>query len=155
MAFGQPPGGGGFGQPPGSGGFGPPPGSSPGAFGPPPGSSPGAPFGQPPGGAFGPPMGGPPPQGASGLAIAALVMACLSFVCGGFFLSIPAAIMAKVELGKIARGESSQAGETLSKAAFWVSIGNIALYVAIFCLYAVIFMMAIAGSASQGSYGGY
>ena len=82
-------------------------------------------------------------------------MACLSFVCGGFFLSIPAAIMAKVELGKIARGESSQAGETLSKAAFWVSIGNIALYVAIFCLYAVIFMMAIAGSASQGSYGGY
>ena len=143
-----------FGQPPGGGAFGPPPGSSPGGFGPPPGSSPGGGSGQPPGGGFGPPMGGPP-QSASGLAIAALVMACVSFVCGSIFLSIPAAIMAKVELGKIARGESSPAGESLSKAAFWVAIGNIAFFAVIMCIYAVFFVLAFAGSASQSTYGGY
>jgi hypothetical protein len=99
-------------------------------------------------------MGGPP-QGASGLAVASLVMACLSFVCGSLFLSVPAAIMAKVELGKIARGESSPAGETLSKAAFWVAIANIGFVALIVCLYAVIFVAAFASSASSGGYNGY
>ena len=143
--FGQPPGGGwgpppGGAPPPGGGGFSPAPG---GAFGPPPQQGG---FGQPPGGGFNPAPGGQQ-QSASGMAIAAIVLACLSFVCGGIFLSIPGAIVAKIEMGKIERGESPKAGEQLAKIGFWISIANIALFAVIICIYMVMFLVAIIANA--------
>lgn len=148
-AFGQPPGGGGFGPPPGSspgGGFGPPPGG--GGFGPPPG---GGGFGPPPGGGYGPPMGAPP-QGASGMAIASLVLAIVSFMMCGLLTSIPGLIIGKMELGKIERGESPEAGKLLAQIGFWGNVGVSVLWLLIMCLYAVIFVAAIA-SAPSSSYG--
>ncbi len=134
-----------FGQPP---GWNPGPGSQPGGF------QQQQPYGgAPPGGGFGPQPGGfgpqgPPPQqqGASGMAIAALVMACLSFVCGGIFLSIPGAILAKMEMNKIAAGESSPAGDGLAKAAFYISLGNIGLITVIGCIYGILMVVAVAAA---------
>jgi hypothetical protein len=148
-----------FGQPPGGGGFGPPPGSSPGGFGPPPGGGgfgppPGGPYGQPPGGGYGPPMGGPP-QGASGMAIASLVLAIVSFVMCGPFTAIPGLIIGKIELGKIERGESPESGKILAQIGFWANTGLSVLYLLFICLYVIIIVAAIGTSASTSSYGGY
>lgn len=152
--FGQPPGGGGFGTPPeGSppgGGYGPPAGG--GGFGPP-GSYPGGtPFGPPPGGGFGPPPGGPPqPQSASPMAITSLVLLVVSLLCG-LFASIPGAIIAKVELGKIERGESPEAGKTFAQIGFW---GNLAItFIGLLgiCLYIAFVAMAVGGAAAGGGY---
>lgn len=157
--MGQPPGGGGFGAP-GGGGFGPPPG---GGFGPPPGGGFGQPpggggFGPPPGGGgFGPPPGGggfgpPPGQGSSGagsLAVVSLVLAILGwFMCPLF--SIGALVTAKMELGKISRGESSTQGEGLSKVAFWVAAANLGFYVLFACVY-VGFVVLVLGVSAAGA----
>lgn len=158
--FGQPPGGGGFGTPPGGsspgGGFGPPGG---GGFGPPggggfgpPGSSPGS-FGQPPGGGFGPPMGSPP-ESASPMAITSLVLALVSFMMCGPFTAIPGAIIGKIELGKIERGESPQAGKTFAQIGFWANVALSVLYVLIICGYLAIVFLFV-GAAAAGSSGGY
>jgi hypothetical protein len=140
--FGTPPPGGGFGTPPPGGGFGTPPGG--GGFGTPPG---GGGFGPSPGG-FGPPPGGPVNGGsASGMAIAALVMAIGSWVACGIFLSVPAMIVAKMEMGKIDRGESAPAGAGMAKAAFWVGAANVGLTVALVCIYGIIMVFAVGANA--------
>lgn len=137
----------GFGQPPG-GGYGPPRGAEQrtppgGGFGPPPGG-----YGPHPGG-FGPPPGGygPPPGGSSsstsGLALAAIILAAMSFISCGPFTALPALIMAKMELGKISRGESPSSNEAISKVAFWLSAANLAIAGAIVCLYAAVFVIAL------------
>ena len=66
---------------------------------------------------------------ASPMAIASLVLAITSFICGlGWLTSLPGAIIGKMELNKIASGESSAAGETLAKIGFFASLVNLALY---------------------------
>lgn len=141
--FGHPPGGGGYGPPPG-GGHGTPPGGGfgpqPGGFGPQPGG-----FGPPPGG-YGPPPGGTS-QSASGLALAAIILAAMSFMSCGPFTALPALIMAKMELGKISRGESHPSNETISKIAFWGSAANLGLTVVGVCAYLgfIIFVVGLAG----------
>lgn len=151
-----------FGQPPG-GGFGPPPGSSPGGgFGQPQSGG----FGQPQGGGFGPPPGGgggfgpqgggyggpPAAQGGAGpMAIASLILGIMSFFVCPFFLSVPGAIIGKLEMGKIERGESPAAGLGLAKAGFYISLINVALTVIGVCGYfAIVFLFF--GLASAGSY---
>jgi hypothetical protein len=66
----------------------------------------------------------PPPQQASGRAIAALVLGIVSIVmCGcmaGFIAGIPAAILGKMELNAIERGQAPAAGKGLAAAGFWI-----------------------------------
>lgn len=67
-----------------------------------------------------PPANIPPPigsvqPGASGQAIAALVLGILSLVCGGFLMGIPAFFLGRAEEKAIARGDSSKAGQSLAK----------------------------------------
>lgn len=137
-----------FGQPPGGGGFGPPPGgSSPGgAFGPPGG---GSGFGPPPGGGY-----GAPPESASPMAITSLVLALVSFMMCGPFTAIPGAIIGKIELGKIERGESPMAGKTFAQIGFWINLGLSVLYLLGFCAYIAIIVFAIGASAATST-GGY
>ena len=62
-------------------------------------------------------------QGASGRAIASLVLMLLAFFIGcGPFLSIPALILGKQELNAIRLGQASRAGETLAKFGFYGGI---------------------------------
>ncbi|MEM9190151.1 MAG: DUF4190 domain-containing protein [Myxococcota bacterium] len=133
-------------------GFGQGPGQ-PQGFGQPPAGGGGGGFGAPPGGGgFGAPPGGAPPAGggsASGMAIAALVLGIASWFCGGIFLSIPGAIIGKIELGKIDRGESAAAGSGMAKAGFWISVINVAATL-IFGLLYCIFMIFVASSTPSG-----
>jgi hypothetical protein len=71
----------------------------------------------------------PPAQGASGRAIASLVLTLLGLVTGcGPFLSIPALILGKLELDAIHRGQAPKAGETLAKLGFYGGIAVTTLY---------------------------
>ena len=60
--------------------------------------------------------------GASGRAIAALVLMILSFFTCGPLMSIPAIILGKQEMDAIKRGQASRAGEGLAKAGFYGGI---------------------------------
>jgi hypothetical protein len=66
-------------------------------------------------------------QGASGRAIAALVLMLLSFFMCGPFTSIPAIILGKQEMDAIKRGQASRAGDGLAKAGFYGGIVSTAL----------------------------
>jgi hypothetical protein len=98
---------------------------------------------------------GAPPQGASGMAIASLVLAIVSFLMCGIFTSIPGLIIGKMELGKIERGESPESGKILAQIGFWANVGISVLWLLIICLYAILFAAAIGTSASTSTYGGY
>jgi hypothetical protein len=76
----------------------------------------------------------------------------MSWVLCGIFFSIPAAILAKMELGKIDRGESSAAGRGLAQAAFWIAVVNVVLTVVGVCAYFVI-MAGVFGLAAAGQAG--
>ncbi|MBZ0203446.1 MAG: DUF4190 domain-containing protein [Ignavibacteria bacterium] len=95
----------------------------------------------------------PPPAGnmgaggsASTNAIIALVAGILSYIFCPFILGIVAWIMGKGELGKIDRGESSEAGRTLAKIGMWLGIVNVILSVLFGLVYVLIIVLAIATS---------
>jgi hypothetical protein len=67
-------------------------------------------------------------QGASGRAIASLVLMLLAFFTCGPFLSIPALILGKQELDAIRLGQAPRAGETLAKIGFYGGIAITVLY---------------------------
>ena len=60
--------------------------------------------------------------GASGRAVAALVMGILSIVCMGFLAGIPAIILGSMELKAIKAGSAPQAGESAAKVGFILGI---------------------------------
>lgn len=61
---------------------------------------------------------------ASGRSIAAMVLSILGIVGCGFFTSIPAIILGKMEMTAIAAGQSPKAGETLAKIGFYLGIAG-------------------------------
>lgn len=80
-----------------------------------------------------------PQQGASGHAIASLVLMLAGFFIGcGPFLSIPALILGKQELDAIRAGQASKAGETLAKFGFYGGIAVTVLYCGLGVLYGVL-----------------
>jgi hypothetical protein len=83
------------------------------------------------------------------MAIASLVLAVVSFMMCGLLTSIPGLIIGKMELGKIERGESPEAGKLLAQIGFWGNVGVSVLWILIMCLYAVIFAAAIASAPSS------
>ena len=64
----------------------------------------------------------PLPGSASGRAIASLVLAIVSLFTCGPILSIPAAIMGKLEMDAIKVGKASAAGMGYAKAGFWIGL---------------------------------
>jgi hypothetical protein len=71
-----------------------------------------------------------PQGGASGRAIAAMVMSLISLFTCGPFLSIPGAILGKMELDAIRSGQAPAAGETFAKIGFYGGL----VFTAFFCL---------------------
>lgn len=88
------------------------------------------------------------------MAITSLVLALVSFMMCGPFTAIPGAIIGKIELGKIERGESPQAGKTFAQIGFWANVALSVLYVLIICGYLAIVFLFV-GAAAAGSSGGY
>ncbi len=163
--FGGGQGGGGFGgggQGGGQGGGTPPPG---GFGGPPPGAPPpGSGWGQQPPQPQGPYAmqaqpsytGGPGGGGgdASTMAILALILGGVSWVFGSILTAIPGAIIAKIELGKIERGESPAAGKTFAEIGFWASVVHIGVFVVTMvgmCCFWLFFVALAAGTAGVGA----
>jgi hypothetical protein len=100
-----------------------------------------------------PPPPPPPPQSgnttvsggsASTNAIIALVCGILSYIFCPFILGIVAWIMGKGELGKIERGESSEAGRTFAKIGMWLGIVNVILTILAGLFYIVVFVLIMA-----------
>ncbi len=97
----------------------------------------------------------PPPPPSAGLnsggsagtnAIIALVAGILSYIFCPFILGIVAWIMGKGELGKIDRGESSEAGRSFAKIGMWLGIVNVILSILFGLVYILIIVLAIATS---------
>lgn len=65
---------------------------------------------------------------ASGRAIAAMVLSLISLFTCGPFMSIPGAILGKLELNAIRSGQSPAAGETFAKIGFYGGLVFTALY---------------------------
>ena len=64
---------------------------------------------------------------ASGMAITALVLGIVSYFLCPFIGGIAAWIIGKMELNKIERGESPDAGKGMAKAGMWLGIINVVL----------------------------
>lgn len=88
-----------------------------------------------------------PSQGASGRAVAALVLGILSIVCMGFLAGIPAIILGTMELRAIKAGAAPQAGESAAKVGYVLGIIGTALT----CLSMLIFFVMVALGISLGS----
>jgi len=83
-------------------------------------------------------------QNASTNAILALVFGIVSYVICPFFSGIAAWIMGHIELSKIKRGESSQAGKGFATAGMWLGIVNVALTILGILAYIVIVVFILA-----------
>lgn len=66
----------------------------------------------------------PPPhvQGASGRAIASLILGILSLLCMGFVSGVPAIILGSMELRAIKAGQAPHAGESVAKVGYILGI---------------------------------
>jgi len=85
----------------------------------------------------------------SPLAIAAVVLSVLSCFpcCGGCFTGIAGTVCGKMELGKIANGDSSPAGETLAKVGFILGLVNVGWWTLVAIGYALMMIMGMGGAA--------
>lgn len=86
------------------------------------------------------------------MAIAALILGIGGWVMCGPLLSIPGAIIGKMEMSKIARGESPEAGKGLAVAGFWISIINVVIYLLLCGVYCVIMIIGMAAGGTSSSY---
>jgi hypothetical protein len=73
------------------------------------------------------------------MAIASLVLGVASWFALPLVGAIAGAIIGKIELNKIERGESPEEGETLAQIGFWASIANIVMSVLGTCLVVALF----------------
>jgi hypothetical protein len=80
-------------------------------------------------------------QSASGMAIAALICGIGAWVAAGPLLSIPGWILGKMELNRIARGESPEAGKQFAQIGYWASMIYTILFIVGMCA-AVALMLA-------------
>jgi hypothetical protein len=68
------------------------------------------------------------------MAITAMILGVAAWVVGGIFFSVPGWIVAKMELDKIARGESPEAGKAFAQVGCWASVVYTGLFGALVCL---------------------
>jgi hypothetical protein len=91
----------------------------------------------------------PMPAGASGKAIASLILSIISiFTCIPLF-SIAGLILGKMEMNAIAAGQSSPAGLGMAKAGFWIGVVMTVITCLGGILYVVLFALGVMGSALQ------
>ncbi len=92
--------------------------------------------------------GQPGPQtGASGRAIASMILSLISIVTCGPFLSVPGLILGKLELDAIRAGQAPVAGESFAKVGYYAGIAITALS----CLAGLVYMMILFFAMRGGS----
>lgn len=95
-----------------------------------------------------------PLDGASGLAIATLVLGIGAWTILPILGAVAGAILGWVELNNIKRGESPAAGKTITQIGFWLSVANLALSVLGTCAaFALIFFVYGSLAAMMGAIG--
>lgn len=90
-----------------------------------------------------PPPTGPTVPGASGKAIAALILGILSLICCGFCTGIPAIVIARGEMRAIQEGRSSIAGESVAKIGYILGIIGTVLTCLAMVAYGLLFALGI------------
>lgn len=88
-------------------------------------------------------------QGASGRAVAALVLGILSIICMGFLAGIPAIILGTMELKAIKAGGAPVAGESAAKVGYILGIIGTVLS----CITMLILFIMVALGVSMGTMG--
>ncbi len=88
-------------------------------------------------------------QNASSNAIMALIFGIIAFIICPFFSGIVAWIMGSIELSKIKRGESSQAGKGFATAGMWLGIVNVILTVLAILAYIVILVFVLSTNTTH------
>lgn len=103
------------------------------------------------------PMGSTPsPQGqmggsASSNSIIVLILGILSWIACGIIAAIPAWIMGKSELNKIAAGQSPYAGKTMATIGMWLGIIQVILAIIAIIVLAILFAFGVFTSLSDFS----
>ena len=82
--------------------------------------------------------------GASGRAIASLVLSILGLVGCMFFGSIPGMILGKMEMNAIREGRAPQAGDAIAKVGFYVGIAATVIYGLGGLVFALLFFIGLA-----------
>ena len=86
-----------------------------------------------------------PTAGASGRAIASLVLAIAGFLFCCFFLGVPGAILGWLEINAIKEGRSSPKGLVMAQIGLWGGIGVSVLSALFYVFYILIAMMGGGG----------
>ena len=96
-----------------------------------------------------PPVTMQPGGSASGMAITALVLGIVSYFICPLIGGVAAWIVGKMELGKIERGESSEAGKGMAKVGMWLGIINVILNIlaGIALIIYFVFLAAVIGTS--------
>jgi hypothetical protein len=90
-----------------------------------------------------------PQQGASGRAIASLVLSLVAIFMCGPFTGIPGMILGKMEMNAIRQGQAPSAGEGIAKAGFYISLVITILYGLLFLGYIFLIIIGIATASIQ------
>lgn len=96
-----------------------------------------------------PPHYGPQAPGASGRAIASLVLAILSFVCCGFLAGIPAILLGRMEEAAINRGQAPEAGRTFAKIGWILGLVSTVLNCLMLMVW-IAYMVLVGGAVGSG-----
>lgn len=88
------------------------------------------------------------------MAVAALICGIGSWVVLPFVAAVAGVIIGKMELGKIDRGESPEAGRTLAQVGYYASIANIVVTLLGSITACCLFFFVFGGLAAVGSAGG-
>lgn len=92
----------------------------------------------------------PPAAGASGRAIAALILGILSLVCMGFLTGVPAIILGSMELKAIRANQAPLAGEGVAKVGYILGIiGTVLTCLATLALVALMVLGISVGAFSE------
>ncbi|MBI4367094.1 MAG: DUF4190 domain-containing protein [Deltaproteobacteria bacterium] len=86
---------------------------------------------------------GPTTPGASGKAIAALVLGIVSLICCGFLTGIPAIFVGRSELNAIREGRSPAAGESVAKIGYILGIIGTVLTCLATAAYAILVALGV------------
>src|SRR5215510_12278728 len=88
-------------------------------------------------------------QGASGRAIASLILSIVSIFICGFFTSIPGMILGKMEMNAIRQGQAPTAGEGIAKAGFYIGLVVTSLYGLGILAYVFLIVLGLAAASIQ------
>ncbi len=88
------------------------------------------------------------------MAVIALICGIVAWCGGSLLTAIPGLILGKIELNKIAAGESAPSNKTMAQIGFWLSLAHVILTVggALFlCVFQVLFFAGIVGFSALGA----